>query len=1013
MKGKKSIALMAGLICMVTSLIPQYAVRGDEGRNGPTLRLTRSGLHRAALCRSDQAGVLSLFNEDVPDTVVAIRVDFPEDTTGTTTGTGKFDLSSGSQETINPPPHHRAYFERQLEALRRYYRNVSRGQLDISYAIYPQESQGAYTLPQEMAYYSPNLTEEENDRRLAEFFRDALETADQVDTIDFSRYDAVVIFHAGVGADIAFAVDETPNDIPSAYMDLEWLVGSLGSQYAQGVPVNGGSHHIQEGLWMPETLNQQDVEFGLTGLLALLFGHQLGLPNLYNSQDGSSGIGTWGLMDQGSGNELGLIPAQPCAWSRVFLGWERPVLVRDSLNVAVDALVTGGDHASVLKVPINADEYFLIENRQQDVFGDGSVAVSDGGVVIEIDEYDWGIPGSGLLIWHIDEQVIRENYESNTINTDPYHRGVDLEEADGFQDIGFIIYGGYVTYGFPEDAFYQGNNTAFTPHTNPSSESYTGANSHIFVTDIGPSGPTMTCDVSMDLHQPGWPDSVGVSLAENPPLVGDLDGDGDLEVVINSVDGRVFAWNHDGTPYLSGDDGSALFAQLADSIVGSAVLGDVDGDGDLEIVAGTQNGSVHCWQHDGAELTGFPYDLQETMSCAPVVASVPEFLSEDQIIVATADGLAHALFLEGESVESVRVNLETSGITTLTVIEGDAQPYVFWVFAGTVDDKVVRFSPFGERPIIPNAVQTSSEVRGLAIGDIDRDDVVEIIALSEGVEVNSFDVWFNHQISEWSAEVDGVLESPPVLGDFDDDGYLEVMVVGINQIWAWNYNGSVVTNFPLSLGSMGPLKSSPILGDVDGDGHIDIVVGTSQGLMVAYDRFGQPLDGWPLACAGAIETSPALADVDGDGDIELLVADAVGWMYVWDLASEPDPEQLPWPTWRHDVRHTGAYPGDELPPMPQAGDLMPAASVYNYPNPTEGQGTTIRYTLGREAHVDIRIYDLSGDLVAEFPGTGFAHTENEVFWDLTAVASGIYLCRVQARSSGGEETTFCKIAVVK
>ena len=93
---------------------------------------------------------------------------------------------------------------------------------------------------------------------------------------------------------------------------------------------------------------------------------------------------------------------------------------------------------------------------------------------------------------------------------------------------------------------------------------------------------------------------------------------------------------------------------------------------------------------------------------------------------------------------------------------------------------------------------------------------------------------------------------------------------------------------------------------------------------------------------------------------------------------------------------------------------MPKASVYNYPNPTEGQSTTIRYTLGQEAQVDIRIYDLSGDLVAEFPGTGLAHTDNEIVWDLSGVASGIYLCRVEARGTGGgEETTFCKIAVVK
>jgi hypothetical protein len=63
--------------------------------------------------------------------------------------------------------------------------------------------------------------------------------------------------------------------------------------------------------------------------------------------------------------------------------------------------------------------------------------------------------------------------------------------------------------------------------------------------------------------------------------------------------------------------------------------------------------------------------------------------------------------------------------------------------------------------------------------------------------------------------------------------------------------------------------------------------------------------------------------------------------------------------------------------------------------------------------VTIRIYDLSGDLVDEFPGSGHDHTENEMVWDLSDIASGVYLCRVEARGSGGTETAFCKIAVVK
>jgi M6 family metalloprotease-like protein len=1011
---KCAVAIVSAVMVTIFCFAGLLAKVGGKPR-GPILRLHRGGFHRADLLQSNPSGGLIVFSKEAPQAVVAIRVDFPADTTSTTTGTGEFDLSTSSDQTINPPPHDREYFRRQLEALRRYYRRVSGLHLDFSYAVYPEENGEAYTLPNQMAYYSPNLSDEENDHRLAEFFRDALVVADEADTIDFAQFDAVIIFHAGVGADIALPVDLTPNDIPSAYIDGEWLAESLGPEYAQGVPVNGGAQRIQEGLWMPETLNQQEIEFGLTGLMAKLFGHRLGLPNLYNSLDGSSGIGTWGLMDQGSGNELGLIPAQPCAWSRVFLGWEKPVVVRDSLEAAIEALVVQGPNATVLKVPINADEYFLIENRQRDALGDSIVAWSEGGVLIEVDEYDWGIPGSGLLIWHIDEKIIRENYESNTVNADPHHRGVDLEEADGFQDIGFIIYGGYVTYGVPEDAFYQGNNTAFTPSSNPNSNSHTGANSHIFVTEIGSSGPTMTCNISIDTHQPGWPDSVGVSLADNPPLVADVDGDWDMEIVANSLDGKVFVWNHDGTPFLTGTDSSALFVQVPDSAVGTAALGALDGNGDLDIVLGTARGEVYCWNHGGQERPGFPLNVGRRISASLLLVITPSEQAYMEIIVGTGDGWILSLASEDSGYVSWQEPLHTDEVTALAMAENFPwnQPYL--LAAGTASGQVAWFYPNRIGAAITRG-ETPSKITGLATADLDRDEEAEIIAVCAGGEVYVWDL-DGQLVSGWPVELGGPLDGSPALGDIDGDGYLEVIVSGTNEIWAWNYNGSPVTNFPIFLSrtsSVGTLRSSPVLGDVDGDGGVDIVVGTPQGLLVAYDQFGDPLNGWPLACAGAVNASPSLVDIDSDGDIEILAGDEAGWMYVWDLAAEPEADELPWPTWGHDFRHTGGFPNSQLPPLPPAGELMPKASVYNYPNPTEGQSTTIRYHLGQEAEVNIRIYDLAGDLVAEFPGTGLAHTENEIVWDLSGVASGVYLCRVEARGTDGEqESTFCKIAVVK
>ncbi|HVP35717.1 MAG TPA: T9SS type A sorting domain-containing protein, partial [Terriglobales bacterium] len=114
----------------------------------------------------------------------------------------------------------------------------------------------------------------------------------------------------------------------------------------------------------------------------------------------------------------------------------------------------------------------------------------------------------------------------------------------------------------------------------------------------------------------------------------------------------------------------------------------------------------------------------------------------------------------------------------------------------------------------------------------------------------------------------------------------------------------------------------------------------------------------------------------------------------------------------YDAGHTNSVPSDLLPVVPVYAELMPDKSVYNYPNPAKDE-TTIRYFLSRDAQVDIKIYDLSGDLVAQASQAGKANTENEYKWDCSKYASGVYLCRVEAKSDRGTNVVFCKVALLK
>ena len=514
--------------------------------------------------------------------IAAIRVSFMADETPGTTGNGSFLLNAVidtcGKYTIDPVPHDRSYFESQLVAVNNYYRSVSYGKfgLDLDQStVFPQTDDGSYILPEKMDYYHPYNQTDLHDQRVTELFRDAIETAYNNDEIDFSNYDHVVVFHAGIGQDFSLPfLDPTPEDIPSTFID-----GDMLQEYVGGV-LQFGTATINQGIILPETQNHLfyqeseniflnteepcDYQYGLTGTFALMLGFAIGLPPLWDTNSGQSGIGIFGLMDQGSNNGRGLIPSPPDAWSRKFAGWELPLILTPSIMINLPSR----SEDNLVQIPINETEYFLIENRtnwyQGNMYIDStryliyknteryppfvevlfdSVAIEkdENGVVTAIPDYDLGLPASGLLIWHIDENKIFSGLDNYLVNGDRANRGVDLEEADGAQDIGFpsIFLFSDPSAGYFGDVWFKGNPEyeranpsmeglapEFGTFTYPSTVSNEGASTFITIGDISFQADTMSFTIYSSLLADGFPDT---SL--HIGLVYDFDNDGVMEIV--------------------------------------------------------------------------------------------------------------------------------------------------------------------------------------------------------------------------------------------------------------------------------------------------------------------------------------------------------------------------------------------------------------------------------------------------------------------------------------------------
>jgi hypothetical protein len=1029
--------------------------------------------------------------------VLAVMVQFQTETDSLITGDGHFLMNQGTG--LDAPPHDKAYFENHLLFLKNYYRKVSGGKLDINYDVLDS----VVTLPYQMKHYAtPKSSIPTN---LGLLFQDTWQYVDSLyhGTFPFGQYQCFVIFHAGAGHDIDFTTqlgyDPYPYNIPSIYMNLRSLQSVFGQNYV-GAVVHNGQDTIRNSIIMPESESYPalNLTLGTNGLLAASFGSFLGLPDLFNTRTGVTGIGRFGLMDgQAIFAYGGIFPPEPSAWEKVYLGWVIPIDISPSTSTQYRLYanemkdpVTGSTKYSVLKVPINGTEYFLLENREGDAHHDGEIVTSiyngkydtthidfandtayfDGaqikkinGVVTDADEYDWALPQDttffgGILIWHIDQSVISQNLETNTINANPDHRGVALMEAHGANEIGDYIqsvFGSYYYDGSPTDFWYKGNparsslqkvgGNQFTPTTLPNSNGYNGANSHIYITNFSDHDSVMTFNVVVDSISAnfsvtsGFPKNIYGVTTNSSPVFGHLSQNGNLQVIANNGD-SLYAFNMDGSS--AGFDSTGFFSGVGGKfqpIIASS-------ENAVDTVYATNDSTLYALidrddNHDGTADTVFSVRARQTGLClsAPILITGNKIIVVSRLPRDTSEALS-VFSLSGKFIGQYTTPTPTSTSPSALI-------------ARSAEDSVG--SSFGRLSVVDTGTIILNSVYGgvfeinidrlVKDGDFNSDNVSNLSPASTTINSISYAKLLPHsnpwviELSDNSVYIDSADGSPckifsafpgdtivsgPVIADLDGDGNRDIVFGTQTKVYAVSYTGGVLNHFPIStVGSeilsaganriVGSIAVAALTGDT-----ADVVFGTEGGTLYAFNGVtGQLVAGFPLSVGGGLAGSPALAYDASDSSLYLAAIGKDGYLYSWTFKGNYSKNPIQWGNLLHDTYHSNSVTSPAAsslfpPPFSDTTSLVP--KVYNWPNPVTTGVTKIRFYLNKDARVMISIFSFAGDKVADLPMVnGVGGTYGEVDWDVAGVQSGVYFARVEAVSSNQRVVKIVKIAVVK
>lgn len=298
---------------------------------------------------------------------------------------------------------------------------------------------------------------------------------------------------------------------------------------------------------------------------------------------------------------------------------------------------------------------------------------------------------------------------------------------------------------------------------------------------------------------PGFPINFGLQVSTNDPVMYDFDDDGRDEMVIYTFPEQTYA---SGSIHIINENGTNLpgwpvsVVQYSES---SPAIGDIDDDGEMEIVFGSGDvpnggipGELHAYNVDGTIVPGFPVEVGYGVDTPPTIYDidmngVDDILIRIKLARTDINGIyaydGNGSLLPGFPAEITRGG-SAHGAPAIADVNGDGLPEIAYGTALAVDSgQVWLFNNSGDlMPGFPQLVYATWVEESVSLEDVSGDTLPDIVCGTNGVSndparLYAFDYEGNviSGYPYYNNELLSSLESTPAIYDIDDDGDTEII----------------------------------------------------------------------------------------------------------------------------------------------------------------------------------------------------------------------------------------------